>query len=221
MPKWISLKKLLTSWQIEIFELLEHLQRGLQPYTKYGFPIDCPESHHSWHKLNDRIRGIEHKLKMIEGKGKNKRKSIHINPYKTKLLKAGTLEETKKDLRGELQKLRNEKQVIDGNNEDSEHRSWRHFIKPKNEIEIAKVISCLKDAIFKLEDIKVYEKNLNNEQKNRFNEAFSVKNNEIVGQVVQLIHSVREEIEIIYGAVKSVGFSGRPIGRCFDAGQIR
>lgn len=198
MPKWISLKKLLTRWEIEIFELLDHLQRGLQPYTKYGFPIDCPESHHSWHKLNDRIRGTQHKLMMAEGKRKrkNQHKSKHINPYKTKLLKAGKLEETKKDLRGELQKLKDEMQVIDKNNEDIDHRSWSYFIKPKNDTEMAKVISYLKNAKFKLKDINKYENNLKEEQ-------------EITSQVIKLINEVRKEVEQIYSAVKSVGFSSK------------
>jgi hypothetical protein len=201
MPKWISLKTLLTKWDIEIFEIFVHLQNGLQPYTKLGFPFHCPESHHSWHKMIKKIRGIENKLDIL--------KSNRFSQYKTKVRLSEDPEEIENDLRRECQKLQNEVELIEKNNDDREHCSWKYFINPNNEEEIEELLSKLKNAIFKLTDVERYESNFGTIRMNKLTEVFSKNGYKIEDQAVKLINEAREEIEIIYEAIKSVGFSGR------------
>ena len=44
MPDWYSWRDLLHRWNKKDFELLEDLRQGLQPYSKYGEPVYCPQS---------------------------------------------------------------------------------------------------------------------------------------------------------------------------------
>lgn len=44
MPDWYSWTDLLHRWNKKDFELLEYLKQGLQPYSKYGEPVYCPQS---------------------------------------------------------------------------------------------------------------------------------------------------------------------------------
>ncbi len=43
MPDWYSWKDLLHRWNKKDFELLEYLNQELQPYSKYGEPVYCPQ----------------------------------------------------------------------------------------------------------------------------------------------------------------------------------
>ena len=44
MPNWYSWRDLLHRWNKKDFELLEYLNQGLQPYSKYGELVYCPKS---------------------------------------------------------------------------------------------------------------------------------------------------------------------------------
>ena len=47
MSNWISFQDLLNRWGIEKFEIVEYLQKGLQPHLKAsGAPLDCPDFCH-------------------------------------------------------------------------------------------------------------------------------------------------------------------------------
>jgi hypothetical protein len=64
MPAWYSWNDLLHHWNKKDFELLEYLNQGLQPYSKYGQPVYCTQFYlakrcHSWTHINRQVQKRE------------------------------------------------------------------------------------------------------------------------------------------------------------------
>jgi hypothetical protein len=57
MANWIKFQELLNRWDIQKFEVVKYLKKGLQPYSKHsGRPLRCPQFCHLGHIYEDVIK---------------------------------------------------------------------------------------------------------------------------------------------------------------------
>jgi hypothetical protein len=137
MPNWISLHDLLNRWDIEKFEVIEYLKKGLRPYAKVsGRPLDCPLFCHLG-PINEGI--IKTSLETEEAYGPE------LNEYH-KLLVAYK-EMAEKELK-----------VI--KKDDPGFVSWKWLVElgEDTDDDFKRIFSHLDEAIFKRDDVLEFEK---------------------------------------------------------------
>jgi len=196
MSNYISFKNLLNGCKLIDFEFLDHLTYGPQPYKKSGLPLDCPPELSAWHKLNDKINSITGKLNLID--------SDRITGFKTEILRSGKdLKEIKKDFRSERETLRKKLRALEKKHNEQSPDSWEYFEKPTLDTEILEILTLLRDTYYRKSDEVEF--------KNKLRKIISQNGEENGGQYDELIKAVRPETELLYNAIKSVGFSGRVI----------
>lgn len=142
MSNWITFQDLLNRWEIEKFEVVEYLKKGLQPYTKgSGKPLVCPPFCHL-EPIDERIikTGSEI-LSEAENFGRE------LNRYEK--LSVALKEEAEKEL-----------EVI--KKDDPGFVSWKWLAQFADDAEYSddefkKLFLYLNEAIFKLEDVLVFD----------------------------------------------------------------
>jgi hypothetical protein len=136
MSNWISLHDLLNRWDIEKFEVIEYLKKGLQPYTKVsGRPLYCPSFCHLG-PINEGI--IKTSLETIELYGPE------LNKYQKLLVAWGEKAEE------ELKAIKKD---------DPDFVSWK-WIAALSDDDYKKLFTELDGAIFKEEDVLEFESTL-------------------------------------------------------------
>jgi hypothetical protein len=142
MTNWISLNELLNRWDIEKFEAIEYLKKGLQPYTKdSGRPLECPSDFHSGPIDEDIIKTGLEILSEAELDGRE------LNVFQR--VSVAWKEKAEKEL-----------EVI--KNDDPSFISWRWLAEFAEDAEYAdddfkKLFSYLDKAVFKIDDVSEFE----------------------------------------------------------------
>ena len=207
MSEYITFEKLLARWGKRDFELLEFFPLGLKPYNKVGHPLPCPFSNSSYGKLKEKLFDLENKYKLVD--------SERITGLKTKLLSQLPAETKDKEtiIKSKLTDKKNEIILMIENLEhetiEKNHTSWKYFIKPDTEVEIVEIITYLEKSIFKLSEIKEFEKA--HDLKKPHDTDVSKHNalRAIDNDVVGMLNAVRPETELLYSAIRSVGISDK------------
>ncbi len=162
MSKWISGKVLLGRWNIRPFELLEYVQKGLQPHTQFGKPIPRPDVS----QKEGLLEIFERQLDQLIGKHKDlsrpleewedelvdpKRITFYYIPRETRIYNAKIeCKEKIKLTKKKIKRLKNELHSI-------KDPSWKHFSAPDSEEELNIIIKSLVNALYKKEDIFALE----------------------------------------------------------------
>jgi len=185
--EWISYQDLLNRWGIKDVEIFKFLKNGLQPYERSGHPIECPKYQHQGNILNSKLSGITTDLYCLDESENAYRISVLLRGHKDR-----------QELRQELEEKKNktQKELKDIEDNDPSLNSWKYFIKPIVKSEIYMLINMLEGAQFKLLDVIKIERNKTVKQ-------FV----DIPQEVYEILIEAENEIEPIFNAVKTVGFS--------------
>jgi hypothetical protein len=162
MSKWISGKVLLGRWNIRPFELLEYVQKGLQPHTEFGKPIPRPDV-----SLNEKLlQNEERQLGMLKGQHKelsrppeewedelvDGKSSFSYIPRRTRIYNAKIeCEEKIKQTKKRIKRLKDERHSI-------KDPSWEHFSAPDSEEKLNIIIKSLVNSLYLLPFVERFEK---------------------------------------------------------------
>ncbi|UCC39350.1 MAG: hypothetical protein JSV96_16375 [Candidatus Aminicenantes bacterium] len=160
MSKWISGKVLLGRWNIRPFELLEYVQKGLQPHTEFGKPIPRPDV-----SLNEKLlQNAEEQLDMLKWQHKDlsrppeewEDESVvpsfsyiprHKRIYYAKIECEEKIKQTKKRIKWLKDELHSIKDP-----------SWQHFSAPDSEEKLNIIIKSLVNSLYLLPFVERFEK---------------------------------------------------------------
>jgi len=152
---------LLGRWNIRPFELLEYVQKGLQPHTEFGKPIPRPDV-----SLNEKLlQNAERQLDMLKGQHKDLsrppeewedelvdgKSSFSYIPRRTRIYNAKIeCEEKIKQTKKRIKRLKDELHSI-------KDPSWQHFSAPDSEEKQNIIIKSLVNSLYKKENIFALE----------------------------------------------------------------
>ena len=184
MSNWISFQDLLNRWGIEKLEIVEYLQKGLQPYERYsGRPLNCPPEYHLGHIkqlvavlstpvgqeiLEDAMTTTEDKIALILAGEDTLDDRAALKAYNTILAKwelivakdGMKLNEFKELSGASKESAEKELEVIQ--KDDPDFKSWKWLTEFGEDVEYAdddfkKLFSYLDEAIFKEDDVREFE----------------------------------------------------------------
>lgn len=141
MPKWISFHDLINRLDINNFEILEYLKRGLKPYSKdSGKLLGCPPFCHTGHINEDNMKTGSEVLSEAKSDGRD------LNEYEELLV---TLKE------------RSENELTDIKKDDPYYCSWKWIEENLSDDDFKKLFSYLEGAVFREDNISEFEKESN------------------------------------------------------------
>ena len=142
---WDGLK---IRWNKLHFQLLECLQKGLQPYSPFRY--------HKYSHLHN-----------LQSENKKYISNLKMNPdyddLVDSILPSDAEKGSKKSAEDRIKKLEKENlNILDKmakiKEEDPHLNSWKNFVNPRADGVIDKIITDLKEAIFKMKDVIEFEK---------------------------------------------------------------
>ena len=140
---WDDLK---IRWNKLNFQLLECLQKGLQPYSRHGNPVSCPFRYHKYSHLHN-----------LQSENKKYISNLKRNPDYDDLVDSiqpsDAEKGSKKSAKDRIKKLEKENlNILDKmakiKEGDPHLNSWKNFVNPIADGVIDKIITDLKEAIF-------------------------------------------------------------------------
>lgn len=150
---WTDLKQ---RWQIRDYEILQYLQKGLQTYSSFGTPLDCPPRYDSYFRLQAKLDDVYRSIWSLD-QSQTLDKDKHVQDLIRLFEEDGPLaDDTREWL--ELRKeeiAANLKTMRQGN---PRKESWKYFEPPISDGETKKLLVYLaNNAFFKKKDIEVFE----------------------------------------------------------------
>jgi hypothetical protein len=150
---WDDLK---IRWNKLNFQLLECLQKGLQPYSRHGNPVSCPFRYHKYSHLHN-----------LQSENKKYISNLKRNPdyddLVDSILPSDAEKGSKKSAEDRIKKLEKENlNILDKmakiKEGDPHLNLWENFVNPRADGVIDKIITDLKEAIFKMKNVIEFEK---------------------------------------------------------------
>lgn len=159
MYDYITWEDLKTRWKKLDSQLLKYLQKGLQPYSLHENSIPCPMKYHEYYHLHfqqskdkQSIKWLEKSLNYDPENGRRKTKEEKIKELKQRKIIKEKIKELKK------RKIAYQNKMNKIEEDDLDCISWKYFINPQADGELDKIVSDLRNAIFKEKDVHEFEK---------------------------------------------------------------
>jgi hypothetical protein len=155
MSDYITWDDLKIRWDKLNFQLLEYIQKRLQPYSRHGIVVSCPFRYHKYSHLHN-LRS-ENK-KYIS----NLKKNPDYDNLVDSILPSDTENGSQKSVEDRVKELERENldihdQMARIKERDPHLNSWKNFVNPKADGFIDIIISDLKETIFKVQDVLEFE----------------------------------------------------------------
>jgi hypothetical protein len=184
---WISGKDVIDRWSILPFELFEYCKQGLQPYNKFGIKIV---------DIDPLIKNADFTYEDVEKSVIRWAKEKVFDSYG--MVRPDVIKRTRFEYEARLKEAAG----------ISSNAVLKSFTIPSEENEAEKVIQDIFDWQFKMGEVEEFEK-LHNIQISKSNNHNAKKTHRVDPKVADLICEAKPEIEMIYEAIKRIGFSGR------------
>jgi len=155
LSDYLTWEDLKTRWGKLDSQLLEYLEKGLQPYSRNRNPMPCPTKHHEYYYLHSKRFSNTQSISKIRRSDYDDSEddilpSTPANSFKK------TQEERIEELEKAIIECQNNMNIIE--EEDPDCVSWKYFMNPRADGEIDKIISDLREAVFEKKAVIEFEK---------------------------------------------------------------